>query len=63
MKNLDELIREKQAKEYILYALREFNIQFKYINTNKLSQLLEESLDGDDIQLLHGAILELDSNQ
>ena len=55
MQKLDELIRKKESIDYTLYYLREFNIHLKYINTNKLSQLLEESLDSFD-NLLFGLI-------
>ena len=55
MQKLDELIRKKESIDYTLYYLREFNIHLKYINTNKLSHLLEENLDSFD-NLLFGLI-------
>ena len=63
MNNLDDLIRQKQSTDYVLYSLRELKIHLKNIPSKSLSKLLEVSLDRDGIKMLHDAILELNSNQ
>ena len=63
MENLDALIREKQAKDYLIYSLRELKIQMKYLTQETINQVMSDVLEKEDMDIISNAIEELSTPQ